>query len=94
MSRDDKEIEAALMAAYGDAEPGREAARRGKAERKMTVKPEDGRRKRATGRTAQFNVMMKPEVKAAISKAAHRAGKPVTQWIEDAALAFLGKGHA
>lgn len=94
MTRDDKAIEAALLAAYGDNEPAREAVRRGKAERKMTVKPEDGRRKRATGRTAQFNVMMKPDVKAAISKAAHRAGIPVTVWIEQAARAYMGKGHA
>lgn len=84
-----EDLDAALAEAFGEAAPAREAVRRGKAERKMTVRPDDGRRKRATGRTVQFNVMMKPDVKAAISKAAHQAGKPVTEWIELAALAYI-----
>jgi len=85
-----EDLDAALLAAFGEAAPAREAARRGKAERKMAVRPDDGRRKRATGRTVQFNVMMKPSVKAAIGKAAHKAGVPVTVWIELAALAYIG----
>jgi hypothetical protein len=84
------DLDAALARAYGGAEPVREATRRGKAERKMVVRPDDGRRKRATGRTVQFNVMMKPNVKASIAKAAHKAGVPVTVWIEMAALAYIG----
>lgn len=84
--------DAALMAAYGADALGQEATRRGKGERKMAVKPEDGRRKRATGRTTQFNVMMKPSVKEKIAKAAHRAGISATEWIELAALAYMGKG--
>jgi len=88
------DLDAALARAYGDVEPVREATRRGKAERKMAVRPDDGRRKRATGRTVQFNVMMKPNVKAAIAKAAHKAGVPVTVWIEIAALAYIGGNHA
>jgi hypothetical protein len=89
-----EDLDAALLQAFGEVAPAREAARRAKAERKMTVRPEDGRRKRATGRTVQFNVMMKPNVKAAISKAAHKAGVPVTVWIELAALAYIGGKHA
>jgi predicted HicB family RNase H-like nuclease len=85
-----KDVDAALLEVFGPAEPAREAVRRGKAEGKMAVRPDDGRRKRATGRTVQFNVMMKPNVKEAIAKAAHRAGKPVTEWIELAALAYIG----
>jgi predicted HicB family RNase H-like nuclease len=94
MNREDVDLDAALAAAYGDptAGPAQEARRRGKAERKMTVKPEDGRRKRATGRTVQFNVMMKPDLKKRIATAAHRAGVSVTQWVEMAALAYMSRG--
>ena len=88
------DLDNALFEAFGPADPAREAARRGKAERKMTVRPDDGRRKRATGRTVQFNIMMKPDVKAAISKAAHKAGVPVTEWIEMAARAYMGAKDA
>jgi hypothetical protein len=88
------DIEAALMAAYRDDAPIKEAKRRGKKEREMRVRPDDGRRLRATGRTAQFNVGMKPDVKAAIMRAAHKAGIPMTEWIERAALAYVGQPHA
>jgi putative cardiolipin synthase len=87
-------IAAIVDRAYGAADLGQEAKRRGKAERKMAVRPEDGRRKRATGRTVQFNVMMRPDIKEKIAKAAHRAGMPVTAWIEAAALAYMTKGGA
>lgn len=83
------DLDNALFEAFGPADPAREAARRSRAESKMKVRPDDGRRKRATGRTVQFNVMMKPELKTAISKAAHKAGKPVTEWIELAARAYM-----
>jgi hypothetical protein len=89
-----EDLDAALLEAFGEAAPSREANRRGKAERKMTVRPDDWRRKRATRRTVQFNVMMRPHVKEAISKAAHKAGVPVTVWIEQAALAYMGAKHA
>jgi hypothetical protein len=90
------EAEAALLAAYGPTEPPlAEAKRRDRAEKRMGANPQDGRRLRATGRTAQFNVNMKPDVKAAIAHAARRAGVPVTVWIERVALAAIvteGKG--
>lgn len=89
-----EDLDAALLLAFGEAAPVREATRRDKAEGKMRVGPDDGRRKRATGRTVQFNVMMKPSIKAAIGKAAHKAGVPVTVWIEMAALAYMGGKHA
>jgi hypothetical protein len=73
----DPDIDAALAAAYGaDSEPAHEVTRRGRAERKMAVRADDGRTKKATGRTQQFNVMVKPPLKAEIAKAAHRAGHP------------------
>jgi hypothetical protein len=85
-----RDVDAALLEIFGPAEPAREAMRRAKGENMMKVRPDDGRRKRATGRTTQFNVMMKPNVKEAIAKAAHKAGVPVTVWIEQAALAYMG----
>jgi hypothetical protein len=48
---------------------------------------------RATGRTTQFNVNMKPDIKTSIQQAAKRAGIPVTVWIERAALAYMAKGE-
>ena len=83
-------IERALLAAYRDDAPIKEAKRRGKKEKEMRVRPDDGRRLRATGRTAQFNVNMKPAIKAMIVKTAKEAGVPVTVWIERAALAYMG----
>ena len=85
--------EAALLAAYGTERPIAEAARRDKKERAMSADPNDGRRLRATGRTTQFNVNMKPDVKTSIQHAAKRAGIPVTVWIERAALAYMAKGE-
>jgi HicB family len=83
-------IEAALMAAYRDDAPIKEADRRGRKEKAMRTRPDDGRRLRATGRTKQFNCKMRPELHKAILAAAHKAGIPVTAWIERAALAYMG----
>jgi hypothetical protein len=85
--------EAALLAAYGTERPIAEAARRDKKERAMSADPNDGRRLRATGRTTQFNVNMKPDIKTSIQRAAKRDGIPVTVWIERAALAYMAKGE-
>jgi hypothetical protein len=87
-------IEAALMAAYRDDAPIKEAERRDKKERAMRLRPDDGRRARRTGRTKQFNCKMKPELHKAIVAAARQAGIPVTVWIERAALAYMGQANA
>jgi hypothetical protein len=86
------EIMAAFDAAYGSdpelvelAKP----AKRKAAEKRMALRPDDGRRKRATGRTVQFNVNMRPEIKEQIIKAARQADMSITVWIEQAALAYL-----
>ena len=95
MSRElDVDAVRSLESAFGLGDVGaQEAQRRGKAERKMTVRADDGRRKKATGRSVQFNVRMKRDIREAIFKAAHKAGVPVTEWIERAALAYLGKAR-
>jgi predicted HicB family RNase H-like nuclease len=86
----DSVTEAALMAAYQDDAPHKEAEHRDKMEKKMRIRPDDGRRARATGRTKQFNCKMKPDLHKAIVNAAHKAGVSVTVWIERAALAYMG----
>lgn len=55
----------ALSAMWADAgeTPKRERARRKKGERKLRLDPGDGRARRATGRSAQLNVNIKPENK-------------------------------
>ena len=50
---------------------GKPAVRRAR-EKRNALSPDDGRRKRATGRTAQFNVKMKPELKRQIVQAEPR----------------------
>jgi hypothetical protein len=86
------EITAAFDAAYGS-DPGlvemAKPAKRRAAEKRIALRPDDGRRKRATGRTVQFNVNMRPEIKEKIVKAARQGDMSVTAWIEQAALAYL-----
>ena len=101
MSSRADDMDAALAAAYGEPseQPAREAWRRSKAERRMMVRADDGRRKRATGRNVQFNVKMKRDVKEAIAKAAHKAGVPsrngsslprLRTWARGASMPRLG----
>lgn len=42
----------------------------------------DGRSLRATGRTEQFNVNMRPDLKHCIAERAKAEGIPVTVWVE------------
>jgi hypothetical protein len=98
MSRTPAEINdavvAALMDVYRDTPNVDELTRRGKAERKMMIKADDGRRARRTGRTKQFNRKMKPELYKAILAAGRKADIPITVWIERAALAYMGTEDA
>jgi hypothetical protein len=49
----------------------------------------DGRSLRATGRTEHLNFKARPEVKAAIAKAAAEAGITKSLWLERAILAAV-----
>ena len=49
----------------------------------------DGRSLRATGRTEHLNFKARPEVKAAIAKAAAEAGITKSLWLERAILAAI-----
>lgn len=54
----------------------------------------DGRSLRATGRTEQFNIRMRGELRAQIKKAADDAGISVAEWVEIAMLSALGRGRS
>lgn len=55
---------------------------------------QDGRSLRATGRTEQFNIRMRGELRAQIKKAADDAGISVAEWVEIATLSALGRGRS
>lgn len=87
-------LEAAYAAAGSDDAGASEKKRRTKAERRMALRPDDGRRVKHKGARKQFNTRVREDLLEAMFKAATRAGMPVTEWIEDAIRAKLGKGHA
>ena len=50
----------------------------------------DGRSLRATGRTAQFNLKCRPEIKAAVTKVAKAEGLSIAEWMERTLETALG----
>lgn len=60
-------------------------------ERRHALRPDDGRRKRATGRTSQFNVKMKPDLKRRIVEASRAHDKHIAVLAEQAFEALLAK---
>jgi predicted HicB family RNase H-like nuclease len=50
----------------------------------------DGRSLRATGRTEQFNIKMRPEIKQAVTAAAEASGVSVVEWVERQFEEILG----
>ncbi len=71
----EEDMLAAFDAAFGR-QPELKAAgtpqKRRAAEKRIGLRHDDGRRKRATGRTAQFNLKIKPEAKASAIEAAKK----------------------
>jgi hypothetical protein len=86
MSDDVESLAGALSAAFGSRRPSTadKNARRAR-EKAYALNPEDGRRKRATGRTKPFNVKMKPELHSRIVKASRAHDVSITVMCE---LAF------
>lgn len=86
------EIGAAFEAAFRTVpdlvEMGSPAKRRA-AEKRIALSPDDGRRKRATGRTEQFNVKMKPELRQSIIAASRRHDISMAVMAERAFEAYL-----
>ena len=88
------DLDAQLAAAYQSdrevADMGKPAVRRAR-EKRNALSPDDGRRKRKTGRTAQFNVKMKPELKRRIVQTSRDRGIAISVMAEEAFLAYLAK---
>ena len=84
------DLDAALAKAYGanPRTPIAEAKAR-RAREKRVVNPNDGRRAKFTGRTVQFNVKMKPDLKMRIVQASRAHGLPMAVFAEQAFEAFI-----
>jgi hypothetical protein len=91
MIGDCEDIDAALADAFATpeavalADPKKRRAR----ERRMRLSPDDGRRKRATGRTKQFNCKMRPELHRQVVQASRVLGKSITVMCEEALASYL-----
>jgi len=95
-----EDVDAALAEAFGTpevaafADPRKRRAR----EKRMKLSPDDGRRKRNTGRTKQFNCKMRPELHRQLVQASRASGKSIVVMCEEAFTAFLanlkGTSHA
>jgi hypothetical protein len=91
MSGECEDIDAALVEAFGApeaveiADPKKRRAR----ERRMRLSADDGRRKRATGRTKQFNCKMRPDLHRQLVQASRVLGKSITVMCEEAFMAYL-----
>jgi predicted HicB family RNase H-like nuclease len=92
MSDDLESLDGALSAAFGKRRPSTtdKIARRAR-EKSYALNPEDGRRKRATGRTKAFNVKMKPELHSRIVKASRQHDVSITVMCEQAFEMILTK---
>jgi hypothetical protein len=96
-AKDLDEIDSVLAAALGNPEVSEllDTKSRIKRERRMRVSPDDGRRKRATGRTKQFNAKMLPELHRQIVQTSRVTGIPIVVMLEEAFRAYLAtKGSA
>ena len=85
------DIDAALSDAFGLPEVVALAdprKRRGR-EKRMSLSPDDGRRKRATGRTKQFNCKIRPDLHRQLVQASRASGKSIVVMCEEAFTAYL-----
>lgn len=87
------DIDAALASAFGEREVAdlADQGKRRKREKRMGLSPDDGRRKRATGRTKQFNCKMKPELHRQIVQASRKHGISITVMVERAMQAVIAE---
>jgi hypothetical protein len=90
-AKDMDEIDSVLAQALGNPEVAEllDTKNRRKREKRMRVSPDDGRRKRATGRTKQFNAKMLPELHRQIVQASRVSGVPIVVMLEEAFKAYL-----
>lgn len=87
------DIDAALANAFGEPEVAElvDKDKRRKREKRMALSPDDGRRRRATGRTKQFNSKMKPDLHRKIVHASRTHDIPMTVLVERALIAYLAE---
>jgi predicted HicB family RNase H-like nuclease len=87
------DIDAALANAFGEPEVAAlvDKDKRRKREKRMALSPDDGRRKRATGRTKQFNCKMKPDLHKRIVQASRKYDISITVMVERAMQAIIGE---
>ena len=86
----DAQLAAAYQADREVADMGKPSVRRAR-EKQHALSPDDGRRKRKTGRTAQFNVKMKPDLKRQIVNVSRDRGIAISALAEQAFVALLAK---
>jgi hypothetical protein len=90
------DVDAALAAAFGApevvalADPRKRRAR----EKRMSLSADDGRRKRSTGRTKQFNCKMRPDLHRQLVQTSRVLGKSITVMCEEAFMAYLATMEA
>jgi hypothetical protein len=91
MSGDCEDIDAALAEAFAKPEAVdlADSKRRRAREKRMRLSPDDGRRKRSTGRTKQFNCKMRPELHRQLVQKSRMLGKSITVMCEEAFASYL-----
>jgi hypothetical protein len=79
--------------AYNDVTPEQSAQDRRKREKSMRTPHGDGRSAKFTGRTEQFNCMVKPSLKARVKAKAKKLDVSITAALEQALEAWLAAGE-
>jgi hypothetical protein len=87
------DLEAALADAFrvGEVVDAADLKKRKAREKRMSLPSDDGRRRRATGRTVQFNVKMRPELKRRVVHAARERNTSITVLCEEAFELLLSR---
>lgn len=78
---------------YNDVTPEQSALDRRKREKSMRTPHGDGRSAKFTGRTEQFNCMVKPALKARVKAKAKKLDLSITAALEQALEAWLAAGE-
>jgi hypothetical protein len=97
MTGDELEVKRALRALHGEGLKSESPLALRRKLEKSALNPNDGRRKRATGRTVQLNTTIRPETKTALVEASRHYNKTIVELIERGialAIAELEKKHA
>lgn len=94
MMSDEEDLMVAFEQAFANDVAMKVAAKpknRKAAEKRQALRHDDGRRKRATGRTAQFNLKIRPEYKTRMLEAAKAHNRLLAEMAEEAFELYLSK---